>query len=104
MPKILLEQLSQDFTKLLENNIHYDVIMEVGKEGDAETFKVHSAILSVRSPYFERAFSDQWKKTEENFLKFDKQNIKPKIFKVILRFIYGGKIEINELDAKDILD
>ena len=104
MPKILFEQLSQDFTKLLENSINHDVVLEVGKGDDMETFKVHSAILSARSPYFERAFSDQWKQTKENLLKFYKPNIRPNIFNVILRFIYEGKVKIHELDAKDILD
>jgi hypothetical protein len=104
MSKKFLEKLSQDFTKLLESSINYDTIIKIGEGHDTETFKVHSTILSVRSPYFERAFSNQWKKTEENLLKLDKPNIRPNLFKVILRFIYGGKIEINELDAKDILD
>ena len=105
MSSKFLTQLSLDFTKLLEDNIHYNVIMRVGEGDNLETFKVHSAILSVRSSYFERAFSNQWKKTaEENLLKLDKPNIRPKIFKVILGFIYGGTIEINKLGAKDILD
>ncbi|RIA83819.1 BTB/POZ protein [Glomus cerebriforme] len=99
-----LTQLSQDFTKLLENNINYDVIIKVGKEEEVETLKVHSAILSVRSSYFERAFSNQWKKTEGNLLKLDKPNIRPFIFKIILKFIYGGMIEINKFNANDILD
>src|ERR1043166_8035041 len=99
-----LTKLSQDFTKLLEDNIHYDVTIRVGEGDNAETFKAHSAILSVRTPYFERAFSNRWKKTTENLLKLDKPNIRPSIFKFILGFIYGGTIEINKLGAKDILD
>ncbi|GBB90438.1 hypothetical protein RclHR1_01740015 [Rhizophagus clarus] len=100
-----IELLAEDLTKLLtEEDDNYDVIMIVGKDDDNETFKIHSSVLSVRTPYFKMAFSNRWKKTEGDKIKLEKPNIRPKIFKVILRYVYSGVLKLNELTAKDILD
>jgi hypothetical protein len=83
-----IEHLAEDLTKLLtEDDDNYDVTMIVGEDDDIETFKIHSSILSVRTPYFKNAFSDRWKRTDGNKIKLEKPNIRPKIFKVILRYV-----------------
>ncbi|RIA94676.1 hypothetical protein C1645_803453 [Glomus cerebriforme] len=99
------ELLANDLNKLLtEDDDNYDVVMSVGQDDDIETFKIHSSILSVRTPYFKKAFSDCWKKTDGKKIILDKPNISPKIFKVILRYLYVGILDLSELTASDILD
>ncbi|UZO28071.1 uncharacterized protein OCT59_021614 [Rhizophagus irregularis] len=54
-----------------------------------EEFYVHSLLLSARSPYFRAALSNEWaKKDEKGIIVLKKPNISPKVFKVILKYIY----------------
>ena len=77
--------LSQDLNKILENELCYDFIITIGEGSDIKTFKVHSAILCARCPYFQVALSNSWIKKEENKFTFAKPNISPKVFNVILK-------------------
>ncbi|GBC05789.1 hypothetical protein RclHR1_06420012 [Rhizophagus clarus] len=76
-----LKSLSSDFTKLLFNADDYNVIIKVGDSN----FKAHSCILRARSPYFHSALSREWAIKEGNIIIFEKPNISPKIFEMILR-------------------
>lgn len=83
-----IELLAKDLTKLLtQDDDNYDVTMIVGKDNDIETFKIHSSILSARTSYFKSAFSDSWKRPDGDKIKLEKPNIRPKVFKVILRYV-----------------
>ncbi|RGB27547.1 hypothetical protein C1646_819702 [Rhizophagus diaphanus] len=100
-----IELLAKDLIKLLtQDDDNYDVTMIVGKDNDIETFKIHSSILSARTSYFKSAFSDSWKRPDGDKIKLEKPNIRPKVFKVILRYLYGGVLELSELTEKDILE
>jgi hypothetical protein len=77
----LLKTLSFDFTKLLFNSDDYNVIIKVGDSN----FKAHSCILRARSPYFHSALSRDWVMKEGNNIIFEKPNISPKIFEMILK-------------------
>ncbi|RIB27894.1 hypothetical protein C2G38_1662917 [Gigaspora rosea] len=56
------EQLSQDFTQLLESNYDYNVVIEVGKQPNIQLFKAHSVILYQLSLYFRHKFKNATKK------------------------------------------
>jgi hypothetical protein len=81
----LLLCLSRDLLKLFESSAFYDVYITIGEAPDIKTFKVHSAILVSRSPYFATALSNDWVKKENNITIFKKPNIAPKIFDILLK-------------------
>ncbi|CAG8589460.1 3981_t:CDS:2 [Ambispora gerdemannii] len=78
----------QDFGKLLDEQINCDVFIKVGRQ--AEIFKAHSLILTARSSYFTGAFSQNWVKKDEGIYHLSMPNIAPRIFEIILRYIYTG--------------
>ncbi|CAB4383037.1 unnamed protein product [Rhizophagus irregularis] len=70
-----------------------------------EEFYVHSLLLSARSPYFRAALSNEWaKKDEKGIIVLKKPNISPKVFKVILKYIYTGVIDFKNQGMTDILE
>ncbi|CAG8553380.1 11812_t:CDS:2 [Diversispora eburnea] len=101
----LLLGLARDFTKLLEVPKDHNVSIKVGKEPNVEIFNVHSGILRTRSSYFDVAFSNKWvNKDKDNVILFQKENITPKIFQIILRYLYGGFLELNEISPEEVFD
>ncbi len=72
-----------DYEKLLETGERSDTIIYAG-ESEKE-FRVHSAILCIRSPYFHASFSNKWVKSKDGMFILKKPNIEPNIFKSILR-------------------
>ncbi|RHZ77143.1 hypothetical protein Glove_185g32 [Diversispora epigaea] len=84
------DRLSNDLTQLLESGDNYDVPIEVGEE-DANIYKVHSIILQSRSPYFKKRF-DEITFYDDHFKVLKLPNISVKVFDVIIKYIYGGKI------------
>jgi hypothetical protein len=101
----LLKDFSRDIGKLLENahNTH-DVIIRVGEGTSQKDFKTHSLILRVRCTYFQNELKNIEKLYKENgIIVFDKPNYSPKIFKIILKYLYTGKIDLKNLDTFDIL-
>ncbi|CAG8698713.1 6275_t:CDS:2 [Cetraspora pellucida] len=99
-----LSNLSRDLSLLLNDTESYDTLINVGEKHDFKTFRSHSIILRVRSPYFKTALSSEWAKIENNLITFSKPNIRPIVFEVILKFIYTGKISLDDYDALTILD
>src|SRR5437764_13304431 len=81
-----ISKLINDLTELLNESKFYDVEIKVGVEqDDIRIFKVHSAILRARSSYFKAALSNDWnKKSDNGTILFEKENISPKIFEVLL--------------------
>jgi hypothetical protein len=80
-----LDELSDDFGKLLFSQSDYDVIIEAGENGNTKKFYVHSLILSLRSCYFKVALSDTWARKKDEKIIFKKPNIEPKIMKLLLK-------------------
>ncbi|CAB4373484.1 unnamed protein product [Rhizophagus irregularis] len=101
MSSKFLAELSNDYEKLFETEIGYDVIIYAGEEQYVKEIHAHSNILSIRSKYFRSAFSNELAEKKDGKFIFKKPNISPQLFNIILRFIYCGNIELKNL--QDIL-
>ncbi|KAG9295544.1 hypothetical protein G9A89_004611 [Geosiphon pyriformis] len=99
-----LQALSNDFGNLFNTQKFSNVKILVGKAPNIRTFHAHSQILAARSSYFAVAFSSDWIKRENNTIIFDKPNISPNIFEIILRYIYNGEISLNKHEVSTILE
>ncbi|RIA88410.1 hypothetical protein C1645_877422 [Glomus cerebriforme] len=97
------QEVSNDYEKLFETEKGYDVIIYAGENNILKEFRAHSLILCARSRYFCAAFTNEWvEKRNEKFI-FKKPNISPELFKIILRFIYCGKIDLTKLRGPELL-
>ncbi|EXX55224.1 hypothetical protein GLOIN_2v1691770 [Rhizophagus irregularis DAOM 181602=DAOM 197198] len=96
-------ELSNDYEKLFETEVGYDVIIYAGEEQNVKEIHAHSNILSIRSQYFRSAFSNEWAEKKDRKFIFKKPNISPQLFNIILRFIYCGNIELKDLQGPDVL-
>ncbi|KAG9293260.1 hypothetical protein G9A89_010631 [Geosiphon pyriformis] len=103
-PKQFFHALSNDFGNLLDSQEFSDVRIAVGKAPNIKIFHAHSQILAARSPYFAVALSSNWVKKENNTIIFAKPNISPKIFDIILRYIYNGEISLDKHEVPTILE
>jgi len=84
LPLKYISKLVNDFSNLLKESDYYDVEIKVRRDG-VKTFKAHSNILKMRSSYFKAALSNNWiKRSDNGIILFEKENISPKIFKVLL--------------------
>ncbi|PKY30236.1 BTB-domain-containing protein [Rhizophagus irregularis] len=104
MSSKFLAELSNDYEKLFETEIGYDVIIYAGKEQNVKEIHAHSNILCARSQYFRTEFSNEWAKKEDGKFILRKQNISPHLFDIILRFLYCGNIELKNLQGPDVLN
>jgi hypothetical protein len=78
-------ELSNDYEKLFETEIGYDVIIYAGEEPNVKEIHAHSNILCIRSQYFRSAFSNEWAKKENGKFILRKENIEPHLFDIIFR-------------------
>ena len=94
-------RLSDNLCSLLEYAEDYDVIIRVGGGNNIVNsncgkntssryirqleFQAHSLILRARSEYFRAALSSKWARKEGERFIFEKPNISPIVFGVILR-------------------
>ncbi|RIA90977.1 hypothetical protein C1645_822645 [Glomus cerebriforme] len=101
-----LPYLSQHYLSAFNNNNNseFDVIIKIGEENNYKEFEAHSFVLLTRSIYFRTALSKEWVKKQDNKMIFHKPNITPKVFEIILKYIYGGIVEIDTEDPEDVLD
>ncbi|GBC23745.1 carbohydrate-binding module family 13 protein [Rhizophagus irregularis DAOM 181602=DAOM 197198] len=100
-----LPKLSQNLLEILEDNEFYDVTIEVGNDPYVKIFRSHMIILNYRSSYLRRILSTNVnKKNNDGILVHIKlPNILPEIFQMILRYIYGGRLSLEEYDTSDII-
>ena len=80
-----LSELSNDYEKLFETGIEYDVVIYAGEEPNVKEIHAHSNILCIRSQYFRSAFSNEWAEKRDGKFIFSKPNISPQLFNIILR-------------------
>ncbi|CAG8668849.1 4080_t:CDS:2, partial [Ambispora gerdemannii] len=99
-----LSFMSRDFSRLLERADNFDVAVEIGVESNKKIFNAHSVILRARSSYFDRALSADWASVENGTIKFKKDDISPNVFSVILNYLYGATIPLDQQSASLILE
>ncbi|RGB29257.1 BTB/POZ protein [Rhizophagus diaphanus] len=87
--------LFKKYTKILETGELFDTEILVGESPNNKIFRLHSFVLKVGSPYFRTAFSKNWKKVENNIIKFKKPNISVEVFDILIKYIYGYKLELK---------
>ncbi|GBC06510.1 hypothetical protein RclHR1_06890014 [Rhizophagus clarus] len=82
-----------------------DITIEVGDDPYVKIFRAHMVILNYRSSYLRRILSTKVKKrSNDRILAHIKlPNILPEIFQIILRYIYGGKLFLENHDDSDII-
>ncbi|CAG8473618.1 1649_t:CDS:2 [Acaulospora colombiana] len=96
----LLETLSKDYKTLLETGDFADIVVQVGDEPHAKAwFKAHSLVLKARSSYFRTKLATG----SSNVVSFNEPNITPKLFSVLLMYIYFGTIELSQYNVPEII-
>ncbi|EXX69937.1 hypothetical protein RhiirA1_450444 [Rhizophagus irregularis] len=103
MTSIFYSSLSKDLSSILYDSDDYNVIIKVGKDQNMKEFKAHSVILRARSPYFKSALSNKWITKKDDMILFNKPNIDPIVFELILKYIYTGEVDLTNLVCSDIL-
>ncbi|CAG8579757.1 6121_t:CDS:2, partial [Ambispora gerdemannii] len=96
-------KFTKDLTELLTNYGEHDIKIIAGEGKNAQTFQAHLLILRARSPYFRCALSKEWAKNEGAMMVFKKPNISPKIFELILNYLYTSVIDLNKENGHDVL-
>lgn len=79
--------LFKKYTKILETGELFDTEILVGERPNNKIFRLHSFVLKVGSPYFRTAFSKNWKKVENNIIKFEKPNISVEVFDILIKYV-----------------
>ncbi len=86
MTSKLIPVVTRNYEKFLVDPKFYDVVIKVGEESNARAFNVHSQILAAQSPYFATALSSDWaRRDENNIINFNKPNISPRVFELVLK-------------------
>ncbi|CAB4397450.1 unnamed protein product [Rhizophagus irregularis] len=88
---------------LFKSKKDYDVIIQAGEDNDQKEIFAHSNILRYQSDYFDTAFSDNRVKRKDGKYFFEKPNISPYIFEIIIRHLYCGQLNLNVMNGPDIL-
>ncbi|RIB28473.1 hypothetical protein C2G38_2157790 [Gigaspora rosea] len=90
-----LDVLIRDYMSVLNSGDYADVILRIGDDENFKEFRAHSIVLRTRSPYFRTALSDRWAQKQDNVIIYEKPNILPEAFEVILKYIYSGVLDLN---------
>ncbi|RHZ75110.1 hypothetical protein Glove_217g48 [Diversispora epigaea] len=99
-----LEKLSQDFSEFLNDKEEYNVIIEVGQEQNKKSFTAHSAVLRYRSSYFNKELTNTFPNDDNNNKIITYPNISAQIFEIILKYIYSGIIDTENMDTRTMYD
>ncbi|RHZ82639.1 hypothetical protein Glove_106g18 [Diversispora epigaea] len=97
------DKLSTDFTELLNDKEDYNVIIEVDKNENKKTFTAHSAVLRYRSSYFSKELANITQ-NENNIKTISKPDISVESFDIIIRYIYGGIVDLVNAESKFIFE
>src|SRR6266498_2815573 len=98
-----LQKTFNEYDRLFENGEGYDVIIYAGQNENVKEIRAHSIFLCTRSQYFRSAFSKEWAEKKDGKFIFKKPDISPLLFKIAIRYIYCGKIDLTKLQGPDIL-
>ncbi|RHZ82275.1 hypothetical protein Glove_110g71 [Diversispora epigaea] len=95
------DKLSQNFIELLNDKDDFNVIIEV--ENKEKTFTAHSNVLKCRSPYFRKEL-ENIHPNENNIKTITKSSISAQIFDLILKYIYSGIVNLENVETRFIFD
>ncbi|GES90294.1 BTB/POZ protein [Rhizophagus clarus] len=104
MFKQFFSSLSQNYIGILEDNEYYDTTIEVGKDPNVKIFRAHMIILYYRSPFLRRTLASNKKNNNDVLAHIKLSNISPEIFQIILKYLYGGIISLNDQEPLEILN
>ncbi|GBC07687.1 hypothetical protein RclHR1_07620005 [Rhizophagus clarus] len=96
-------KLSQNYIELLKDDEYYDIIIEVGEDPSVKIFHAHMNILCNRSPYLRRILASNKKNSGNDLAYIKLPNASSEIFQIILEYIYGGILSLDEKDDLDLL-
>ncbi|UZO02745.1 uncharacterized protein OCT59_021224 [Rhizophagus irregularis] len=99
----LLLKLTQNLLEILNDDEYCDITVEVGNDPVVKIFRAHMVILNYRSSYLRRILSTNIKKNDGTLPNIKLPNILPDTFQIILRYIYGGRLSLEEYDISDII-
>uniref|UniRef100_U9U3P6 Serine-enriched protein n=1 Tax=Rhizophagus irregularis (strain DAOM 181602 / DAOM 197198 / MUCL 43194) TaxID=747089 RepID=U9U3P6_RHIID len=94
------QEVINDYEKLLENERGYDVIICV--DGNEE-IRAHSLVLSTRSQYFCTKLSEENVERRDGKIIIKRPDISSKLFNMILRFIYCGRIDFTAIEGFELI-
>ncbi|RHZ82536.1 hypothetical protein Glove_109g223 [Diversispora epigaea] len=95
------DKLSQNFIGLLNDKDDYNVIIQV--ENEEKTLTAHSNVLKFRSSYFSKEL-ENIQPNENNIKIITTSTISVQIFDVILKYIYGGIVNLENVETRFIFD
>ncbi|RHZ89530.1 hypothetical protein Glove_13g140 [Diversispora epigaea] len=95
------DRLSQNFIELLNDKDDYNVIIEI--ENKEKSYTAHSNILKYRSSYFRKEL-ENIQPDENNIKIIIKSSVSAQIFDVILKYIYGGIVNLENVETRFIFD
>ncbi|EXX76240.1 BTB/POZ protein [Rhizophagus irregularis DAOM 181602=DAOM 197198] len=99
----LLPKLSQNLLEILNDEEYYDIIIEVGNDPYVKIFRAHMIILYYLSPYLRKIQSTNKNKSDGILSHIKLSTILPEIFQIILRYIYGEKLSLNEYNTLNLI-
>jgi hypothetical protein len=85
MTHIFHSGLLRDISSILNDEDDFNVIIQVGENSNTKEFRAHSLILRARSQYFKSALSSKWITKKDDMIMFNKPNITPTVFDIILK-------------------
>ncbi|RIA93832.1 BTB/POZ protein [Glomus cerebriforme] len=95
--------LLKDISSLLNDADDFNVIIKVGDNENTKEFRAHSVILRARSPYFKTALATKWITKKNDMILFEKPNITPTVFDMVLNYIYKGELDFTTQLGENIL-
>ncbi|RHZ73532.1 hypothetical protein Glove_230g214 [Diversispora epigaea] len=104
MKYLFLDKLTQNFSELLGDKEEYNVIIEVGDEPNKKTFTAHSAVLRYRSSYFNNELKNTVPNINNSIKTITIQNIPAQAFEIILKYIYNGIMDTENIDERTIYE
>ncbi|GES93501.1 hypothetical protein GLOIN_2v1868421 [Rhizophagus clarus] len=97
-------KLSKNYIELLKEDEYYDITIEVGEDPNVKVFRAHMNILCYRSPYLKRTLASNKKNYDNRLVHIKLPRISSDIFQIILEYIYGGILSLNDQNILDIIN
>jgi hypothetical protein len=85
MSKQFFPRLSQNYIEILNDEEHYDITIEVGKDPNVRIFRAHMIILCYRSSFLRRTLASNERNNDGVLAHIKLSNISPETFQIILK-------------------